>query len=49
MSFTKTRWTGLGFATWLLVVLLTGVVCGALAGRWAREKSEKEEAVVKGG
>ncbi len=25
------------------------VVCGALAGRWAREKSEKEEAVVKGG
>jgi iron(III) transport system substrate-binding protein len=26
MSFTKTRWTGLGFATWLLVVLLTG--CG---------------------
>lgn len=27
MSFTKTRWTGLGFATWLLMVLLTG--CGA--------------------
>lgn len=26
MSFTKTRWTGLGLATWLLVVLLTG--CG---------------------
>ena len=25
------------------------VVCGALAGRWAREKSEKEGAVVKGG
>ncbi|RLT24148.1 MAG: extracellular solute-binding protein [Chloroflexi bacterium] len=29
MSFTKTRWTGLGLATWLLVVLLTG--CGTTA------------------